>query len=95
MNHEEQALIILTPGFSASEADSTCLPMQQHFVRTLKKLYPHLNIIVLSFQYPFHKSSYKWFTVTVLPFNGRNRGGVTGLWPDENYPVPAGRGIEN
>jgi len=76
MNNDVQTLVILSPGFAASEADSTCLPMQQHFVRTLKKSYPHLNIIILSFQYPFHKNSYQWFDTTVISFNGRNKGGL-------------------
>ena len=79
MSNEEEALVILTPGFPESEADSTCLPMQQSFIRTLKKNYPQLNIIVLSFQYPYHKKKYKWFDITVIPFGGRNKGGLLRL----------------
>jgi glycosyltransferase involved in cell wall biosynthesis len=79
MSNEEQTLIILTPGFAASKEDSTCLPMQQHFIRTLKEIYPWMKIIILSFQYPYHSNSYEWFDIKVIPFNGRNRGGLPGL----------------
>src|SRR5689334_21339215 len=75
----EKTLVILTPGFPASESDSTCLPMQQYFVKTLKQLYPGLNIVVLSFQYPYHKEVFHWFDIRVIPFNGRNKGGLTRL----------------
>ena len=73
----EKIFIILTPGFPESESDSTCLPMQQSFVKTLKELYPDINIVVLSFQYPYHKNVYRWFDIKVVPFNGRNKGGLT------------------
>ena len=72
----KQAFIILTPGFPESESDSTCLPMQQQFVRALKKMHPELEIVVLTFQYPYHQKSYKWFGLTVIPFGGRNKGGL-------------------
>ena len=55
MHPENDTLIILTPGFPQSETDSTCLPMQQSFVRTLTENYPQLKIIILSFQYPYFK----------------------------------------
>jgi glycosyltransferase involved in cell wall biosynthesis len=72
-------LVILTPGFPASEDDSTCLPMQQRFVRSLKSSHRHLNIIVLSFQYPFHSKPYTWNGITVNPCNGQNKGGFSRL----------------
>jgi len=78
MNNDE-TLIILTPGFPKDEADSTCLPMLQQFTRTLKELYPRLNIIVLSFQYPFFEKTYKWFDITVKSFAGRNKAGLSKL----------------
>jgi glycosyltransferase involved in cell wall biosynthesis len=80
MNRNEETLVILTPGFAKDEADSTCIPMQQSFVRLLKETYPELNIIILPFQYPFVKTKYKWFGATVMPFGGRNRGGFSKLW---------------
>lgn len=72
-------LIILTPGFPGSEADSTCLPMQQQFIRTLKETRPELDIVVVSFQYPYHQQEYKWFGIQVIPFGGRNKGGLKKL----------------
>jgi glycosyltransferase involved in cell wall biosynthesis len=79
MHPEKRTLVILTPGFPASEADSTCLPMQQGFVRALKENDPNLQIIVLSFQYPYIKQTYTWFGITVMSFNGQNKGGMARL----------------
>ena len=75
----KEILIILSPGFPESEADSTCLPMQQQFVRALKEMSPELDIVVLTFQYPYHQKEYKWFEVKVIPFRGRNKGGLQKL----------------
>jgi len=74
-----EIFIILSPGFPESEADSTCLPMQQQFVRALKEMYPELDIVVLTFQYPYHQKKYKWYEVKVIPFGGRNKGGLQKL----------------
>lgn len=79
MNKDEKILVILTPGFAKDEADSTCLPMQQQLVRALKETDPRLNIIILSFQYPYHTKNYTWFNIKVIPFNGRNKGGLSRL----------------
>lgn len=79
MNNETNTLIILTPGFPESEADTNCLPMQQSFVRSLKDNYPKLKIIVLSFQYPYFKKKYEWFGTAVISFNGKNKGGLARL----------------
>jgi glycosyltransferase involved in cell wall biosynthesis len=68
-------LVILTPGFAKDEADSTCLPMQQAFILTIKKLFPQLDITILAFQYPYHSVPYTWHGIRVIPFNGRNKGG--------------------
>jgi glycosyltransferase involved in cell wall biosynthesis len=76
----KKTFIILTPGFPESEADTTCLPMQQYFVRTLKEIHPELNIAVLTFQYPYHQNTYEWFGIKVIPFGGRNKAGLSKLW---------------
>ena len=78
MSHKK-TLIILTPGFPKDENDSTCLPMQQQLVETFQKLDSNLNIIVLSFQYPYHGREYYWRGIRVIPFNGQNKGGITRL----------------
>lgn len=80
MNHKTKTLVILTPGFAKDESDSTCLPMQQSFIRCLNKMFPYLNIIILAFQYPYIKKTYKWHGNTVISFNGRNRGGLSKLF---------------
>ncbi|HWI91446.1 MAG TPA: glycosyltransferase family 4 protein [Flavisolibacter sp.] len=80
MTSKQKAFIILTPGFAESETDTNCLPMQQSFVKSLSKLYPDINIIVLSFQYPFSKRTYQWFNATVMSCNGRNKGGLQGIF---------------
>lgn len=74
MQNKSKTIVIVSPGFAADENDSTCLPAQQSFVLSLKNLYPHLQIIVLAFQYPFFSSTYFWNDITVISFNGRNRG---------------------
>ena len=71
-----RTLIILTPGFPKDETDSTCLPMQQQLVRHIKKADNMLRIVVLSFQYPYIRSKYKWQGIPVISFNGRNRPGI-------------------
>jgi glycosyltransferase involved in cell wall biosynthesis len=79
MNSDNKTLIILTPGFPANEADSTCLPFPQLFVKKIKQLNPSLNIIVFAFQYPFVVSEYEWHQVKVISFNGRNKGKINRL----------------
>ncbi|SDS10477.1 Glycosyltransferase involved in cell wall bisynthesis [Mucilaginibacter mallensis] len=73
MNTHE-TLVILTPGFPADEDDSTCIPPQQLFVKALKKQKPELNIIVISFQYPFEVRQYTWHDMQVIALGGRSRG---------------------
>ncbi|HEY2721725.1 MAG TPA: glycosyltransferase [Chitinophagaceae bacterium] len=77
--NSKRTFIILTPGFPASEADTTCLPMQQQLTLSMREAYPDLEIIVLTFQYPYHQTPYKWNGIEVVPFGGRNRGGLKKL----------------
>ena len=73
MNNEDKTLVILTPGFPENEADTTCLPAQQKFIRALKNNYPLLKIIILSFEYPFTRTDYEWEQIPVIPFNAWNK----------------------
>lgn len=73
MTNKPDALVILTPGFPGNEEDSTCIPPQQIFVRALKINNPQLNIIVLTFQYPFFSAKYKWHGVDVVSFGGKDK----------------------
>ncbi|HTD40048.1 MAG TPA: glycosyltransferase [Mucilaginibacter sp.] len=79
MTDQGKTLVILSPGFPKDEADSTCIPPQQVFVRNLKLQFPSLNIIVLAFEYPFYTDQYQWNGVTVISFGGANKGGPTRL----------------
>lgn len=69
MADKKDTFIILSPGFPESEADTTCLPAHQVFVRALHKNFPGLNIIILAFQYPFIAHEYEWNGVKVISFN--------------------------
>ena len=84
MNSKNDTLVILTPGFPKSEADTTCLPMQQSLIKCLKEKYPQLNIIVLSFQYPYHKKTYNWFDITITSFDGKIKVGCPGYYSGVN-----------
>ena len=76
MTDKPNALIILTPGFPENEADSTCIPPQQIFVKALKENNPQLKIIVLTFIYPFFSARYQWHGIDVISFGGKNKGKV-------------------
>ena len=80
MNDKQKTLVILTPGFPASESDCTCLPLQQELVRAINKTHPCWKVVVLSFQYPYRKGWYEWYGNAVMSFDGRNRGGLRRLW---------------
>jgi glycosyltransferase involved in cell wall biosynthesis len=82
MKHEKKTLIILSPGFAKDEADTTCLPAQQIFIRALNKNFPSLKVIILSFRYPFSRAAYKWYGNMVIPLNVKKKSliGWTRLW---------------
>jgi glycosyltransferase involved in cell wall biosynthesis len=74
--NKADTLIILSPGFPKDEADSTCVPPQQVFVKNLKKSFPGLKIVVLAFEYPYKAAEYQWNGVKVFAFGGSNKGGI-------------------
>jgi glycosyltransferase involved in cell wall biosynthesis len=74
--NKADTLIILSPGFPKDEADSTCVPPQQVFVKSLKKTFPGLKIAVLAFEYPYKAAEYQWNGVKVFAFGGNNKGGI-------------------
>jgi glycosyltransferase involved in cell wall biosynthesis len=71
-----KTLVILTPGFPKDEGDCTCMPDRQIFVRVLKETYSELNIIVLTFQYPYKKAEYRWNGIKVIALGGKNKRGL-------------------
>src|SRR5471030_3111994 len=76
MKHTPETLVILSPGFPANEADTTCMPPQQVFVKALKEICPGLNIIVIAFQYPFIADEYQWQGVRVIAIGGKEKGQI-------------------
>lgn len=74
MEHDPDTLVILSPGFPQNEADTTCMPPQQLFVKALKEVCPGSNIIVISFQYPYFKGEYEWHGVKVIAIGGQSKG---------------------
>ena len=67
-------IVILSPGFPASENDDTCLPAQQAFVQAFQRSRPHWQLSIIAFQYPFREASYQWKGITVYGIGGKNRG---------------------
>ena len=76
MESRRKTLIILSPGFPENEADTACLPAQQELVKSINALYGKLNLIILSFQYPFVTNPYSWNGNRIIPFNGRSKGKI-------------------
>ncbi|HSY77409.1 MAG TPA: hypothetical protein VK890_11155, partial [Bacteroidia bacterium] len=72
-----KALFILTPGFAASETDSTCIPALQQFCLSLKNIAPGISIVIFAFQYPFNPCSYQWNGINVIAFGGKNSKGFS------------------
>lgn len=75
-SHKPKTLVILTPGFPADENDSTCLPSQQLFVRTLNQLHSELKVVILTLEYPFRKGCYNWQGNTVIALNTWHAGKI-------------------
>jgi glycosyltransferase involved in cell wall biosynthesis len=76
MKLNKQTLIILIPGFAKNESDSTCLPAQQLLIKKINQLFPELEIIIIPFHYPYINKEYHWHGNLVIPFNGKNKGGI-------------------
>ena len=72
-------IVFLTPGFAASEKDSTTIPALQVYLKTLRNTLPEVKMTLISFQFPFTKTTYDWNGITVLPLNGKNKR-IKKLW---------------
>ena len=75
-----ETIIILTPGFPKDETDSTCLPAQQLFVRVLKEQFPAMEIIIITFQYPYTSAEYNWYNCRVIALGGKGKGKIYRLF---------------
>ena len=65
-------LVILTPGFSATENDTESLVFLQTLIKSVNTQHPNIKITVVSFQFPFTAKTYTWFGNNVIPLNGHN-----------------------
>lgn len=72
MKSERRTLVILTPAFPANESEVNWVPSQQLFLHSVRKLFPGIKIIVLSFIYPYATSNYNWNGIEVSSFDGMN-----------------------
>ena len=70
MSIKQKTLAFLTPAFPANESEENWISFQQILLRSIKKLYPGIKIIVLSFNYPHTISNYFWNDIEVYSFNG-------------------------
>jgi glycosyltransferase involved in cell wall biosynthesis len=73
-------LVIISPGFPSDEKDTTCLPAQQLFVKSLNRTSPELRIIIIALQYPYRRDRYLWFGNTVIALNGKATPRYLRLW---------------
>src|SRR5689334_1302660 len=70
---QQKTLVILTPAFPATEAETHWIPFMQSMVSALIRNPAQLNIIVLAFIYPSTRSSYHWHGATVHSFDGAHK----------------------
>jgi len=65
-------ILIITPGFAASEDDDFTIPALQEYVLGILKYRPDWKMTIMSLQYPYLKGSYDYHGVRVYTFNGGN-----------------------
>ncbi|HEY2727181.1 MAG TPA: glycosyltransferase [Parafilimonas sp.] len=70
MKPRNKTLIIFSPAFAGSEADTVWLPWLQTLVTAFNRNYPELSIIVFAFQYPHTTKKYNWYGNKIIPLNG-------------------------
>ena len=73
MKNTLKHIVFLTPGFAQNEQDTTTIPALQKYIFALKKKQPELKITIITFQFPFIKTSYDWHNCTIFPLNGKNQ----------------------
>jgi glycosyltransferase involved in cell wall biosynthesis len=71
--NRRKAVVILVPGFPATETETHWVPPVQSFVKAITRRNPELAVHVVSFQYPFRRSRYVWHGATIHGLRGRNR----------------------
>jgi len=71
--NRRKAIVILVPGFPATETETHWVPPVQNFVRAITRRNLEIAVHVVSFQYPFRRSRYVWHGATVHGLRGRNK----------------------
>jgi hypothetical protein len=72
-------ILFLTPGFPEDEADTSCIPALQLFIKHLQSV-GRIEMTVIAFQYPFRIDRYLWNGVTIFSIGGGNRKGLYRIW---------------
>ena len=70
MTDSFRTLILLSPAFPREGPESTWVYSQQLMVKTLRKLYPQIQVVVLALFYPDQSLSYFWEGAKVISFDG-------------------------
>ena len=70
MSSKSKRLVILTPAFPANESEENWVHSLQLFLHSVKRLFPEIEIIVISFIYPHNNSNYQWNGAEVFSFEG-------------------------
>lgn len=79
MAAKNKHIVILTPGFPENEADTTCIPALQIYVKALKQI-SGFDVTVITFHYPDKKKSYLWNGIPVIALGGSSRLAKLLLW---------------
>ena len=74
--HGISHLLILTPGFPGSEAETDCLPAVQQFILAYRKTYPAVSVTIFTVHYPHRQGEYQWHGCRVYAWGNSNKGGV-------------------
>jgi len=67
-----KTIVLLTPGFAKDEADTSCIPLLQEFVRELKTQCKDWNIYIIALQYPPVNENYLWNGIPVFSIGGND-----------------------
>ena len=70
MSSKTKRLVILTPAFPANGSEENWVHSLQLFLHSVKRLFPEIEIIVISFIYPHNISKYKWNGIEIFSFDG-------------------------
>ncbi len=72
-------IVFFVPGFPQNEEDTTCIPALQLYVKYFHSINSCLNILVISFHYPFIRNEYFWNEINIYSAGGKNRGKISRL----------------